>query len=64
MKYLNKNSPNCKLNIKLRKLYKEKQEINNSKLTNEEKKAKMKDIDRQILKLWRDSTVKDIIDVI
>ena len=50
MKYLNKNFPNCKLNKMLRILYRDKQVINNSKLPEEEKKVKMKEIDREILR--------------
>lgn len=60
MKYLNKNFPNCKLNKMLRILYRDKQIINNSKLTEEEKKVKMKEIDREINKLWREFTYKDL----
>lgn len=60
MKYLNKNFPNCSLNKALRKLYNEKQIINNSKLQEEEKRSKMKDTDKQIHKLWREYKFKDL----
>ena len=60
MKYLNKNYPDSVLNNKIRILYSQKQEINNSKLSQDEKFAKMKEIDKQINKLWRESNIEDL----
>lgn len=60
MKYLNKNFPNCKLNRTLRELYNNKQVINNSKLPEEEKRIKMKEIDNQIHRLWINHTYEDL----
>lgn len=63
VKYLNKNRPDYKLNKALRELYNNKQTINNSKLKEEVKQTKMKGIDKQINKLWRESTYKDLEDL-
>ena len=62
MKYLNKNFKNSKLNIKLRELYKKKQEINNSKLNSDLKKNKMKEIDKEINKAWREMSIIDLME--
>lgn len=61
MKHLNKNFSTCKLNKILRELYNNKQTINNSKLSEEEKILKMREIDKLINKSWRESTSEDFI---
>lgn len=53
MKRLNKNYPKCPLNRKIRSLYYMKQLINNSTLTESQKKEEMKSLDRLINECWR-----------
>lgn len=58
MKKLNKNFPNSPLNRKLRDLYYIKQLINNSNLTEKQKKEEMNAIDKIINECWRYSYLK------
>ena len=52
MKYLNKTSPNCPLNKKLRRIYDMKKTINNSKLEKQFKQKLMKACDNEIHMCW------------
>lgn len=52
MKYLNKNFPDCKLNVKLRKIYKLKQKVNNSKMDAELKRELLRYFDKSINMCW------------
>lgn len=52
MKYLNRNIPNCPLNIKLRKWYKLKQDTNNMIKDEKLKRSVMKYCDKQINLCW------------